>query len=205
MLLVRHNKLRAPYHDYSRLDLNQLQGLASGKISPDIATLPDELPLPVEHLHRAERFICSTSKRTRQTCLALCDRLRLTQPLHIDGALNEIFFDPAKMLDHPDENPLEAVRKKLYSAIIRNDGSAEPPAELEKRINKIMRAYAGQPVVLFSHGFLIRLIDAYLHTQGHMAQALELAATLPGIDYLGTLSCESAHDDAPDRNKTVMI
>ncbi len=191
MLLVRHNRLLPPFHDYASLTTDMLDRLASGDISPDIAPMPEKIPWDdqaFQHFREAEFFVCSGSNRTQQTCRALIERYNLEKKMVIDHDLNEIFFVPSRMMGHPSENPLEAVRKKLYSSLGAGKEGVEPLDTLHKRINSLLEKYESERCILFSHGFLIRLVSSYCLKGRDIGKALlDINQVLP-VDYLGHIA-----------------
>lgn len=184
MLLIRHNRIKPPYHDYEALSMAQLDALATDQVAPDIAELPATLPFDEAALRGAERFVCSHSNRTQQTCAALARRFGLAQPVERDACLNELFFVPSQLERRSDESPLAAVRRTLYAAIAGGSPAVEPAARLKARMDELLGRYAGKNVVLFSHGFYIRLVQSYAASKGDLACALATIETFPTVGYL---------------------
>lgn len=191
MLLVRHNRLVPPYHDYAALPVSMLDQLASGKISPDIAPLPEffqDEALIVAHMRQADYFVCSEAPRTQQTCVALLSRFGLPKKeIKIDGNANEILFTPSKMMTEEDATPLQAARMRMYPHMLAGKDSVEPAEKVEARILSLKKQYAGQKVVIFTHGFLMRLMHAAGAGDSSISQALKKAQDMPHCDYLGTV------------------
>jgi len=184
MLLIRHNRIKPPYHDYEALSIDQLDALATDKVAPDIAELPATLPFDEAELRGAERFICSYSNRTQQTCAALSRRFGFKQSLERDVCLNELFFVPSQLERKTDESPLAAVRRNLYAAIAGGSPAVEQAARLKARMDELLSKYAGKNVVLFSHGFYMRLVQSYAASGGDMARALATIEAFPTVGYL---------------------
>jgi len=184
MLLMRHNSLLPPYHDYEALTQEQLDALATDRISPDIADLPATLPLESGALLEAAYFVCSQSSRTQQTCMALRQRLGLVQPVSEDSGLNEIFFVPSRLPRAIGESPLAAVRKTLYPAIATGSPAVEAAERLKTRMDTLLIQYARVNAVLFSHGFFIRLLQSYVASKGDMENALKNIEKYPTVSYL---------------------
>lgn len=191
MLLVRHNRLVAPYHDYAALPADMLDKLASGEVSPDIEPLPEffqDEALIAAHMRRADYFVCSEAPRTQQTCAALISRFVLPQKeIRIDPAANEILFVPSRMMTEEDETPLQAARLRMYPHMLAGRDSVEPAESVASRILTIKNKYAGQNTVIFTHGFLMRLIHAAAAGDGSIHHALRKAQDMPHCDYLGTV------------------
>ena len=189
MLLLRHNSLAPPFHDYETLSPEQLAGLADGTISPSIAALPDSLPWTSEiadKVSTAKRFVCSTSRRTQETCRATVNRLGIGQDFLIDPCLDEISFSP-RHLAEDGLSPLAAVRKNLYPAILTGAPEHESAEALSRRMNVILETYGAEDV-LFSHGFFMRLLSAYAAQDKDMNKTLAAIACTPAIPYLGALA-----------------
>ena len=186
MLLIRHNRLVAPFHDYSSLSVEEMDQLATGEVSPDIQPLNDA-SLKKENLSLlkgADFFVCSESSRTQQTCSAIMGIIDIQKDVCVDSNLNEVFFRPSRMKRKPNEPILETVRSQLYASILSNDPYVEPIATLQTRIESIVSLYQSKNVVLFTHGFLMRLVKSYsLHGQ-NMRHALQGINTVPAVDHL---------------------
>lgn len=187
MLIVRHNSLVPPYHDYAALDAATLDLLATGAVSPSIAPLPasiageDELRAAME---AAEVFVCSSAVRTAETCRALMARFGITRDIRIDKNLDEISFTPSKMLKSPDENPLQAARDRLYADMAAGSPAVEAASAVETRLSAVLRDYGAGDCVVFSHGFFIRLMAA-VAACGDFTRGLSSAPTAGHVDYLG--------------------
>lgn len=189
MLLLRHNSLAPPFHDYEALSPEQLTGLADGTISPSIAALPDSLPWSSEitdKIRAAKRFVCSTSRRTQETCHATLSRLGIKKDFLVDPCLDEISFSP-RHLEKEGLSPLAAVRENLYPAILAGAVEHESAAALSRRMNIILETYSAGDV-LFSHGFFMRLLSAYTTQGKDMNKALGAISAAPAVPYLGALA-----------------
>ena len=165
MFIVRHNRLKPPYHDYAALSADALDALASNKVSPEIADLPSSFPSEADvrsAMENAAYFVCSASQRTQMTCRALMQRFGIEKKLNIDENLNEILFTPSKLLIDKDENPLYAARTRLYSTMKAGGDGVEEAASVQTRMDAVAQKYKGENTVLFSHGFLMRLMMAEL-------------------------------------------
>lgn len=184
MLLIRHNRIKPPYHDYEALSLDQLDALATDKVAPDIADLPANLPFDESELSKVDGFICSTSNRTQQTCMVLCQRFGLAQPLERDACLNELYFVPSQLERNDGESALAAVRRNLYPAIAAGSSAVEPASQIKNRMDELLGKYAGKNLLLFSHGFYMRLVQSYAASGRDMAKALATIENYPTVGYL---------------------
>ncbi len=184
MHLVRHNRLAAPYHDYARLSVAEMDALAQGLVSPDIQQLPATLPFDMEALKAALFFVCSPSSRTQQTCEAVRARFGLTQPVRIDSDISEITFMPSLMKRETGDNVLETVRKNLYTGILSRAPGVEDVEILRARISRIDAAYRHENCVLFTHGFLIRLLKSRAKQGGSLDAGLRGIASVQPVEYL---------------------
>lgn len=184
MLFIRHNRVKPPYHDYEALTVEQLDALATDKVAPDIAELPANMPFEPDVLKEARTFICSQSNRTQQTCMALKKKYDLGQPVQLDANLNELYFVPSQLGVESGESPLLAVRRRLYPAMGQGASCVEARDKVQARMDALFSAYAGQPVVLFSHGFFIRLLQSYAASKRDMAQALATIDAFAPVNYL---------------------
>lgn len=190
MIFIRHNRLVPPYDNYATLALNELDALATGMISPEIMPLPERLPFD-EHIItiilQADTLVCSTSKRTQQTCKNVLEKIGVNKEFDIDPDLDEIFFQPSRFEILPSSSPLETVRQNLYASILAHETYVEDKIHLQNRLTRVIAKYKSEKCVLFSHGFLIRLMRAYALCGNDLAQALPQASSLPHVDYLGVL------------------
>lgn len=188
MIFIRHNSLKPPFNDYTKLSLEQLDALATCSISPDIAELPEDINLSeniINGLEESRLLICSSHIRTKQTCEALLSRYGIKgKEIISDSLVDEILFTPSKMIKDPNENPLLAVRKYLYSSITENNGATETLENLETRINRFIEKYRNSNCVIFSHGFLIRLLISMQNNNGSIIKAIENISDTSPIDYL---------------------
>lgn len=184
MLLIRHNRIQPPYDDYQALSIEQLDDLATNRVSPDIAALPANLPVDEGMLKAVDYFVCSQSGRTLQTCEALRRRFALSQPVERDACLNELFFVPSQLRRDVSENPLTAVRRYLYPAIAGGSPAVESAAQLKARMDELLARYADKSVLLFSHGFFMRLLQSYVAAGRDMARALHEIEKFPAVGYL---------------------
>ncbi len=187
MIFVRHNSLIPPFHDYSTLTLDMLDDLATCKVSPDIASLPDELfwsEQMVEEFKNAEFFVCSEAIRTQQTCKTLMELYNVQKEIVVDENLNEIFFVPSALIEDETEAPLLALRNRFYKGIAENHEGIESVVDLQQRIDRVIEKYEHKNCVMFSHGFLIRLLKGlYLH-DNDMHKALANIDEVSPVDYL---------------------
>lgn len=190
MFLIRHNRLLPPYHDYAALTVQQLDDLATGAVSPPIAPIPDPLPWPQaiqDKLRAAPFFVTSPSLRAQQTARAVMAALGIDKPLSVDDNLREIDFVPSVLMKSQDENPLQAVRDRLYAAILNGQAGAEPFETLRARMDMIRAEYASSQGVLFTHGFLVRLYQSYQACRYDIKMACEYTSSVPSVNYLQIL------------------
>jgi broad specificity phosphatase PhoE len=190
MLLLRHNRLSPPFHDYAALTADMLDSLAIGTVSPDIAPMPEKIlwaDALFQKIREADFFVCSGSNRTQQTCHAVMKRHGIEKRIIIDDALNEIFFIPSKLMDDPSDNPLEAVRKKLFSRLLKKGEGVEALDILQGRMDFLLEKYKPEKCVLFSHGFLMRLVSSYCLQARNIQRALADIDKVGTVDYLGSI------------------
>lgn len=185
MIIIRHNKLKPPFDDYIKLDLFQLDQLATDRISPDIQGLPDSMDIDLFRgiLSGCDKIFCSSSSRTQQTCYEVQKLCGLNKSFQQSDLLNEIFFSPLPILKEA-VNPLQHVRDNLYSWIREGNPNAEAKSVLHDRIRKITTEFMSEGVVCFSHGFLIRLLKAYIESNMDFELALKFVDSVKPVDYL---------------------
>lgn len=187
MIIIRHNCLLPPYNDYTALSVDMLDDLACDVVSPNI----DELPATIkwgeeifDYFIKAENFYCSEALRTRSTGELLMQRFGISKNIMEDKSLNEIYFVPSKLISSASENPLEAVRKKLYQSILNGKEGVENIKKLTDRAESILKEHSGTNCVLFSHGFFMRFFDSYCSNGKNAQRALENIQESLFVDYL---------------------
>lgn len=187
MLVIRHNRLLPPYHDYQALSLGALDDLALGKVSPSIAPLPQVLPWGEDIARQviaADYMVCSSALRTQQTCAAVQALYGLDKKVRIDNRLDEILFTPSQLIVSAQENPLQAVRERLYTRLKERGAGVEAPLALEGRISDVFQEYRGENCIVFSHGFLMRLMQSVAVKKSNFSSALGAVSDVPPVDYL---------------------
>jgi hypothetical protein len=161
MLLIRHNRLLPPYHDYAALDVGALDALAAGRVSPSVGPLPEDLgwgPDVVARFMAADEIVCSTAARTQETSALLLLHFGLEKPVGIDGDLDEILFTPSLLMRDPADNPLAAVRAGLFPALLNGGAGAEKLEAVQARAERLAATYRGRNAVLLSHGFFMQYL-----------------------------------------------
>lgn len=193
MLLVRHYLPRPPYDDYGTLSLEQLDRLATFADDPEIQRfsrekVPDIL---MQELRGGRTIHCSESKRTKATYVFACEALaqQVQEPV-IDNRLKEIWFKPSGFVGL-NEQPLEAIRKKLFVNLFEGSEYIEPLAELIVRINNLLDDPSMRDSICFTHGFLMRLIKAYVEVNRDLELLPQALEKTPPIEYLGCLKIPS--------------
>ena len=187
MLVVRHNRLLPPYHDYQALSLDALDDLATGRVSPPIAALPPTLPWGediVRQVNAADYMVCSSALRTQQTCAAVQALYGLNKKVRIDNRLDEILFTPSQLVVSAQDNPLQAVRERLYVRLKEGGPGVEDPQALEGRISAVFQEYKGENCIVFSHGFLMRLMHGMAEKKINFSNALAGISEVLPVDYL---------------------
>jgi broad specificity phosphatase PhoE len=186
MIIIRHNTLKPPYDDYTKLSLQQMDQLATHQVSPPIQDIPSTLIMDrFAPLFTTGRSVwCSDSLRTSQTYLAISQVLNNQNSHRIEPNLNEITFSPLALMDDPSQNPLQAIRNHLYDWIAQRRAGIEDYDLLQKRMDHVLDHYQNTDAICFSHGFFIRLLIAYVQSNRNMDKALEYAQGLQPIDYL---------------------
>lgn len=186
MIIIRHNKLAPPYDDYSRLDIREMDMLATHKVSPDIQTIENKVIYEKFSgiITGHQQIYCSPSARAVQTCSRILDVLMVKTGYKTDDNLKEIFFSPLELLNDSSQNPLEAIRQDLYNWVIEGRDGVESYRSLKSRLDAVLDLYGDKDCICFSHGFFIRLLVAYKHSRGDLKQALQRAASVAPVNYL---------------------
>jgi broad specificity phosphatase PhoE len=187
MYFVRHNRLVAPYEDYAKLSLEQLDDLATERISPDIQAIDDNIARSKFQsiINKAEVVWCSPSIRAQQTCQSTLKSCEVDKPCQVDEVLKEIYFSPKVLVkNNPQVNLLQSVRDQLYTAILEGQEGVEDYDELKARIQMIEEKYSDKKAVCFTHGFLMRLLVSYYRNGYNFDLALKNITEISVIDYL---------------------
>ena len=187
MYLVRHNRLKSPYDDYTKLNLQQSDDLAVDRVSPDVQPLDSGLIIErfssltksVDHVYSSD------SKRAQQTCSAVLTICSKNIEVKTEPLLKEIYFSPIALLGHDHkQNPLQSIRGHLYSAIKQRKNGVESYELLKKRVEQVVEQYLNKNVLCFSHGFLIRLLISYQKNNFNFDDALDNVKDVAPVDYL---------------------
>ena len=185
--LLRHNRLKPPFDNYDKLTLEQLDDLASGGVDPEIqgiSSLDGFDPHITEQLKNADIILHAESKRATQTAKQLANLLGGADKLRSDARLNEIYFVPSRLVSKDDPHYLKTLRTKIYEEIAGGGPGAELSSQLEKRMSSLRKDYGGKKVVMVTHGFLIRLMDAYTQHTGNMTEALSHISDVKSVKYM---------------------
>ena len=187
MYLVRHNRLKAPYNDYTKLNLQQLDDLAIDRISPDIQPMDSNFIIEEfsSIIESVDHVYSSNSKRAQQTCSSVLSTCSKSIEVKIEPLLKEIYFSPIALLGHDHKkNPLQSIRDHLYSAIKQRRNGVENYESLKKRVEQIIEHFLNKDVLCFSHGFLIRLLISYQKNNFNFDDALDNIKDIAPVDYL---------------------
>jgi len=171
----RHYELEERHEDASFYELDRR---ACCKTNPTMLPITMDVLLEctsqeeLEAIKKADLFIHSSIERTKLTAEAHRTLLELETPLVEDPVLNELRFRPLfmKPLLRDDEMPFQTVVRELYPQAMRVNGLEEyerPEGvdsfeEIYNQIEDILEKYSEMNVICFSHGFLMRVMRAYL-------------------------------------------
>ncbi len=165
LIMIRHNSLVEPFNDYGKLSVEDLDRLSTCEVSPNIANI-NEVPScygdnDIRDIKNCERFICSKIKRTKESCLAIQKLLQIDKEIIEDEDLNEIYFIASRLIINNTNEPLVEVRNNFYKDLFLNNGALEDIRGLLERCDRVIDKYSDKNVICFSHGFLIRFMNAY--------------------------------------------
>lgn len=188
LTIIRHNNLENPYKDYKGLSVDVLDDLSTGRLSPSIEKL-EKIPScysnnDIDELKNCERFICSKIRRTKDSCLALQNLLQINKEITEDELLNEVYFSTKKLIKNPNNNPLLEIRENFYKDLYLNTGAVEDIENLLDRCDEMLEKYRSKNVVCFSHGFLIRFLNAYKLSGFDRKKWIDYIDETDPVDYL---------------------
>jgi broad specificity phosphatase PhoE len=154
--LIRHNRLKAPYDDYSKLSLDDLEKLASCEMDPSIQefVMEDTKGFDPSMVLDADVLLCSESTRSRETLELLLKLLEIDKEIMIEPLINEISFSPKKLIGDSDK-PLERIRSEFVSGLYDEKSGSEQSNDIKKRIESLKHKYKGKKVFGVSHGFFM--------------------------------------------------
>lgn len=166
---VRHCRLSDPYTDYNKLSLNQLRGLGTGRIDPDIH--PDSFweiaeKFTREQLQAFDMIFCAPSTRARKTA-ELIKRLSERDPeIEESDTLREISFDLVLLTSEEKfaREGLPEIRAALFRGMIRNEPGAEALDDLLKRVStltEMLEHTQRESILCITHSFYMRMLRLY--------------------------------------------
>jgi hypothetical protein len=139
--------------------------LAAGKIDPDTLA-------PGELIFEEKRVFCSPLRRA-VNCLKIDQSIQYA----VLSELREIPFNLTKSIHREDWEQLgsKIVRKKFKESFV-NDSLLLSRAKISKEINNILSIILAhkEPQALVSHSFRLKIIEAFLKTDGQLFQNPEL-------------------------------
>lgn len=144
IIFMRHGKMLPPYDNYESLTLFDLDSLGLRSVDPDVDSdfvwyglkqQPAMRPL----IENCDRFICSESRRTRQSCEIIMKWAGINEAVAQDSRLNEIMFLPSAWCGDYVERPLENLRQNLYQAVESENHNAEPRSSVLARLQDFLK------------------------------------------------------------------
>lgn len=165
---IRHSKLEYPYDNYSRLTFNQICGLATDKITPNIHPESQKILLEkfdIEELKSFDLILCSQSRRTEQTTRMIPKLTGKRMEIEKTDNLSEIFFDPAVLTNDKEftQHGLVTIRKSLFRGMKNGDG-AETLEEVLIRAQKLKDELTKLPydnILCITHSFYMRVLRLF--------------------------------------------
>lgn len=153
---IRHNRLKLPYDDYSKLSLDELERLASCEVDPSIQefTLQDIEGIKRSIVLDADILICSESIRSRETLEFLLDLFGINKEIVVESLINEIAFSPKRLVDG-DNEPLKLIRENFVRSLNNEYSGSEQVDDIKNRIEDLKKKYKGRKVFGVSHGFFL--------------------------------------------------
>lgn len=165
VIFIRHNKLVSPYGNYSSISLDDLSELALLKIDPQIADISLEdvkSNMLLQRFGSTDLIITSNQTRTKQTAKKLQELFNKDVPTYTTPFLNEIVFDPAKLVsvEKYKTEGMKAVREAFFRAAVSNslDESIYDIFSRTKELKKYLIESKYKNIVCITHGFYMRFI-----------------------------------------------
>lgn len=175
---IRHASLKEPFDNYDKLSFSEINGLATGEIDPDISTQArqniEETLSNLNSVAKNSVIFYASSRRAKQTAKIVQDLIKKKLKTKIKlvelSELNEIFFEPQKMisLKQYEEQGLSAIRnsmfkhlsaEKLIKGVENIDNVLQRIEALNKRLLKAEKKF--DSVICVTHGFLMRVLQLY--------------------------------------------
>lgn len=178
---IRHNRLKSPYDDYSKLSLDELEKLASGEVDPSTQefVLEDIKDFDPSIVLDADVLLCSESSRSRETLELILKLLGIDKEIVVEPLINEISFSPKKLVVHENE-PLKSIRENFVSSLYDQNSGSEQVDDIKNRVENLNNKYEGKTVFGVCHGF-------FLGVWREMNMNSVSFDTLDRVDYLETL------------------
>lgn len=193
LILIRHQKLLPPYDDYSKLDLETIDALATYKIDPQIQKIEKSKIIKYKKFFDAsEKIFSSNSKRCIETTRKILKILNLEKEIIIDNRLREIYFSPKLMIKNLNKkNPLELIRERLYFNSYYNHCSTESLKKINKRIEDFLEDIKNYNLVIgIIHEFLMRIFYFYQKFKRFpsLISDIEFLTKMQAFNYLESIS-----------------
>jgi broad specificity phosphatase PhoE len=162
---IRHNRLAAPYDDYSRLAFKEICGLATHITDPAIQNITSSDIAQKMADFVPDAILSSDSKRTVQTARIIAEAIGNPTTIAQSKNLREIYFDPSALIKDSEyaSGGMPAVRTSLFNAMIDGRG-AESITDIMKRIvrlEKELRNTKARQILCVTHSFYMRVLRLY--------------------------------------------
>jgi broad specificity phosphatase PhoE len=170
LVFIRHSQLEKPYEDYSKLNFEELNKLATCEISPSINSKSDKLIQNSELLDpsKIDVIFHSNSKRGLETARLIkklyslkdIDLIELNQLKEVDFNIKDLVT-----LEEYKQTGLGSIRPRLFSAIIKSQNeNIENYQSISRRIEfiyKYLQKTEKENILFVTHGFFMRFLYLY--------------------------------------------
>lgn len=162
---IRHNRLSAPYDDYSRLTFEEICDLATHKIDPPIQRVTQSTIATQLAEIRPTVILCSDSIRAIQTAAAIAKYIGKQTRVIQSQNLREIYFDPSKLLTKEEYGKagMQAIRSALFIGMTTGHG-AESVEKIFARIEGLKKDIDNvkdENILCVTHSFYMRVLRLY--------------------------------------------
>lgn len=172
---VRHSEPASPFNDYSKLTLQELDDLSTGKFSPDISDNADILLQKTTYfkeLNKVDLILSSDVKRAVQTAQVI-QKYTNKAEIMVSEHVSEIHFSPIKFTNiNSEENPLSFVRKNIFKQVAKGEG-AESYLNVEKRVQQTFELIHGLDkyyILVVTHGMYISLLKLFIDSNNKLTK-----------------------------------
>lgn len=191
LTFLRHGKLNLPYQDHAEIPFDIFADLGSGKLNPPIDTAFADAT--IRSFAKKTTFTPETSilSSPSRRCLETATRFtsvvgdRLLKPIQPTPDLVEVAFDLQilntnnRIADALAAHNIAIANTAVFEGMLSGTG-CEHVRDAYARVERVFEIIRNEtsPVVCFTHDFLMRVIQIYIHRGGASFSEVTLADLL---------------------------